>query len=210
MRKALLPMVASLLFCAAAIAALIVTNAKAQPSPAQAKPVMMAMAGPPGMAERRAAMCGDIGARAAGRLAYLEARLDLTAAQTPLFARWKQVRLAAAHEMQDKCETRRTAGRADRSPVARLAREEARLKQRLADISAERPALDALYSHLTAEQKTRFSRGAMHFMRPAMMMRRRGGPMGNPPMGSPMDRMAPQPPGGQGGPGAPMDAPPPQ
>ena len=163
MRKALLPMVASLLFCAAAIAALIVTNAKAQPSPAQAKPVMMAMAGPPGMAERRAAMCGDIGARAAGRLAYLEARLDLTAAQAPLFARWKQVRLAAAHEMQDKCEARRTAGRADRSPVARLAREEARLKQRLADISAERPALDALYTALTSAQR--------EDLRPAMMGR---------------------------------------
>jgi hypothetical protein len=196
-------MVASLFLCAAALAPQIVTHAKAQPSSTQAKPVMMALAGAPGMAERRGAMCGEIGARAAGRLAYLEARLDLSAAQAPLFERWKQVRLARAGRIQDKCETRRTTAAADRSPVARLARQEARLKQRLADIGAERPALDALYGHLTDEQKARFGRGGPRPMRAAML--RRGGPMGYPPMHYSRGRMAPAPPDGQGG----LDAPPP-
>jgi hypothetical protein len=210
MSKALLPMVASLFVCAAAIAALIVTNAKAQPSAAPDRPMMVATAGtPPDRAERRAAQCGEIGARAAGRLAYLEARLELGAAQTPLFERWKQVRLASAKRMQDRCETRQAPAAADSSPVARLARQEVRLKQRMADIAAERPALEALYRRLTDEQKARFDRSE-HPMRAAMMMRRRwGGPMGFAPIGGAgMDRMAPFPPDRGQGPDAPP--PPPQ
>lgn len=232
MRKTLLPMVASLLLCGTATAALIATNAKAGPTAAHASaPVMVALAGAPDlaaeaaapdagappagakdMAARRAAMCGEIPARAAGRLAYLQVRLDLTAAQTPLFERWKNVRLAAARRMQAQCAAGPKTNRGMRaqaaSPVERLAREEDMLKARLADIGAERPALTALYASLTDAQKANFGRG-----RDMAMMMRPGSMKG--PMGGRMDgmrqMMPPPPPAGPGAGsgGPPADAPPP-
>lgn len=219
MPKALLPMVASLLLCGTATAALIVTNANAG---TQTKPVMVALAGAPNlgdvtaapppdagapmadrpdmkdMAERRAALCGEIGARAAGRLAYLEARLDLTAAQKPLFERWKDVRLTAAQRIAQKCDSapkKDMAMRGEpRSPVERLAREEEMLKNRLAEIGAERPALAALYGSLTDEQKAKFAPGRMAMMGRGPMHGRMGG----------MRHRMPPPGGPEGGPdGAP-------
>ncbi|OJU11915.1 MAG: hypothetical protein BGN85_06075 [Alphaproteobacteria bacterium 64-11] len=219
MPKTLLPMVASLLLCGTATAALIVTNASAGPS-TETRPVMVAlaeaphlgtvMAAPPAdagaapgmrdMRGRRGAMCGEIGARTAGRLAYLETRLDLAAAQTPLFDRWKNTQMAAARRLQDKCDARMKMDKpmraAARTPLERLAREEEMLKARLADISAERPALQALYGSLTDEQKAEFGRGG-HRMAMRMM---RHGPMNGPMRGSP---------GMQGPAGTPPDAPPP-
>ena len=95
----------------------------------------------------------------------------LTAAQTPLFERWKNARLAAARRMKEKCAARMNPDRRAQAltPVERLAREEAMLKARLADIGAERPALLALYGSLTDQQKARFGDGAR---RMAMRMMR--------------------------------------
>src|SRR5215467_10076348 len=111
MRKALVPMLASLVLCGAATAALIV-NARAAPTNTR-KPMMVAlvtpgtvlaqnnatpsvtreMRMPADMAAQMKRMCEDRYAREAGCLAYLEARLKLTSAQQPLFARWKDVSL---------------------------------------------------------------------------------------------------------------------
>ena len=225
MPRKLLPMVTSLLLCGAATAALIVTNANAASSTKTAAPIMVALAdgpepmmaappdagggpppGMPGMGERRAAMCGEISARTAGRLAYLEARLDLTAAQKSLFDRWKAVKQTAADRRQDKCETAKPMRDAKGekpmrpSPVDRLTREEDRLKQRLADINAERPALGALYASLSDDQKAKFGRGGMHRMHGRMDGPGRHG-MGGMGQMRGMQHMPPPPP---------SDAPPPQ
>src|SRR5690242_4371095 len=187
MPKALLLVAACLLLCGFAAAAFIATSARAQSSP-QTMPVMVAQTGaphldiatpaagsgaPPEAAtwEPRARLGDEGSARAAGRLAYLQARLDLTSAQTPLFERWKNARLAAARRMKEKCDARMNPDRRAQAltPVQRLAREEAMLKARLADIGAERPALLALYGSLTDQQKARFDDGgrrtAMRMMR---------------------------------------------
>jgi hypothetical protein len=190
MPKALLPIAACLLLCGGATAILVATNAQAD-SPPQGNPVLVALAGAPRlvdraaptaetgahapaamMRERRAGRCEELSARAAGWLAYLEARLDLTAAQTPLFARWKNTRLAAARRMEQKCDTRAASGRNGQAltPVERLAHEQGMLEQRLADIEAERPALQALYGSLSEAQKERFGDGGR---RMAMRMMRR-------------------------------------
>ncbi len=104
MRKALAPMLASLVLCGAATAALVATNARAQT--AARKPVMVAlfapgtmlaqetppsppngrdmrdmrMPGPADMAAHMKRMCEDHYARQVGEMAYLETRLKLTTA----------------------------------------------------------------------------------------------------------------------------------
>src|ERR1700759_4303721 len=122
MRKALVPMLASLALCGAATAALVATNARAAPTNTR-KPVMVAlvtpgtmlaqnspatpggheMRMPPDMAAHMKRMCEDRYAREAGRMAYLEARLKLTSAQQPLFARWKDVSLDIAKRRSVDC-----------------------------------------------------------------------------------------------------------
>jgi hypothetical protein len=82
--------------------------------------------------------------------------------------------------------------------MERLDREEDRLKTRLADIQAERPALSALYAALDPTQKEELGRAARHAMGARMhrtmgmmqhgpeMGRRFGrGPAGEPPLPAP-------------------------
>ena len=192
MRKALLPMLASLALCGAATAALIATNARAEQQVAR-KPVMIALAtqntmagkvtaappaeaGPPGMpgvasrdAEtRRQQICHDLYAGKVGELAFLEAKLSLDAKQAPLFARWKQASLDIAKQHESECAgkaARRADLRGNRpNMVDRMTLEEDLLKRRLADIQAERPALAAFYNALTPAQKAEFSRDGMRGM----------------------------------------------
>ena len=214
MRKALLPLVASLALCGAATGALIATNASAAQTPK--KPVMVAMVtgpslgsetaapgaegGPPpgdmmgpGMGQMRehmrarlAQMCKDEYAHKVGEMAFLETKLALTPAQAPAFARWKQVTLDIAHKRSGECDARLS--KAGGSMIDRMAREEEMLKTRLANLEAERPALEALYNALTPDQRKELGRGGMgdHPMMRQMMMgmmgRHRGmGPMGGPP-----------------------------
>ncbi|HEY1877722.1 MAG TPA: hypothetical protein VGG66_09635, partial [Rhizomicrobium sp.] len=157
MRKALLPMIASLALCGAATGALIATNARAEQS--GRKPLMLGLVAQdgapggdaagtaPGMAPemmrdrtvRRAQFCKDIYARKAGEMAFLEAKLSLTGSQQPLFDRWKQVSLDMARQRQGDCasgEGRKPGQRPN--VVDRLNREEAMLKKRLANIDAEK------------------------------------------------------------------------
>jgi hypothetical protein len=201
MRKALLPMLASLLICGTATAALIATNAHAGQS--SRKPMMVLAqneiratpgrdgAPPPDMEARmdrhmrgRGEMCENLYARKAGEVAFLEAKLQLDARQQPLFARWKDVSLDIAKRHEGVCGTRvarlRAGGRPDM--MERLGREEDRLKTRLADIQAERPSLSALYASLTPTQQSAFARtarrGIGERMHRAMGMMRHGQEMG--------------------------------
>jgi hypothetical protein len=110
--------------------------------------------------ERRQALCEDRADRLAGQLAYLEARLDLTASQRPAFDRWRDTRLAAAQRQARACAERPVPGRGPNAtrpnPVEQMARQEEILRQRLADLQVQRPALEALYNSLSAEQREKF------------------------------------------------------
>lgn len=191
MRKALIPMLASLALCGAATAAFVV-NARAAPTNTR-KPVMVALIAPgaqlaqnspapPGAREMRMPadlavemkrMCDDRYASEAGRMAYLEARLKLTPAQQPLFVRWKEVSLDFAKRDSADCSQRMSSrDHKDLNPVERVGREEDMLKRRIADIDAERPVLSALYTALSAEQRETLSPGRRQMMANGMMMDR--------------------------------------
>ena len=214
MRKSLLTLSLALMLGGAAVA---VAATESETAPQTAMPMLLAQASPqpfnrpapppegrgpaarraPLSAEERAtrreAACEDRADRMAGQLAYLEARLDLTPAQRTSFERWRDIRQAAAQRQARTCASqtplagRGAANDARPSPVERMAREEERLRGRLADLTAERPALEALYNSLTPEQRQKFTpaggpRGIMGRggMRPrvAMMMRDRLGARG--------------------------------
>jgi len=167
-------MLASLVLCGAATAALVATNARAAQTNTR-KPVMVALVAPgtmlaqnspaPGremrdmrlpadMAAHMKRMCEDHYAREVGRMAYLETRLKLTPAEQPLFARWKDVSLDIAKRRSADC-GQRVAQRDRKEPslVDRMGREEEMLKKRLADLDAERPVLAALYNALSPDQR---------------------------------------------------------
>lgn len=117
--------------------------------------------------------CQDIYAHKAGEMAFLEAKLQLNASQQPLFARWKGVSLDIVKRHEGDCSERvekahATGQRPDM--MQRLDREEDMLKTRLADIQAERPALEALYGALNPTQKQEFARAARHGMGERMHM----------------------------------------
>jgi hypothetical protein len=201
MRKALIPMLASLALCGAATVALVATNARAQSSPR--KPVMVALVAPgamlaqntpsgpardemrgmPGAAEmaaRMKQMCDDHYAREVGRMAYLETRLNLTQPEQPLFARWKGVKLDIAKRRTADCGQRMAhRERKMSTPVERMSREQDMLKKRLADLDAERPVLAALYDTLTPQQREALSPRGRRMMAGGMMERgmMRQGPM---------------------------------
>ncbi|HEX4370254.1 MAG TPA: Spy/CpxP family protein refolding chaperone [Rhizomicrobium sp.] len=188
MRKALIPMLASLALCGAGTAALIASNNHAQASPR--KPVMVALLGDPLMAQNLPdtppppnaggasrdfapdprQFCDERYAGEVGRMAYLETRLHLSDAEQPLFAQWKDVRLDSAKRQAADCASRTDADRDRADPVARMSSEEAMLKQRIADLDAERPAFSALYAALAPDQRQTLAP-------PRPMMGRDHGPM---------------------------------
>jgi hypothetical protein len=212
MRKAFVPLLASLLLCGAATGALAATGAQAQTEtrnpvmlaqntetpPASANMGRMHRFSPADMAAFHKQRCEDGYARSVGRMAYLETRLNLTGSQQSLFAAWRSVRLGIAKSHADACAARDISqARQETSPVDRMARMEGRLKKRIADMDAERPAFAALYGALSPEQQKAFTphhhmmhRGMGHhhemdrgMMRPGM---RNQGPMnGQPPAPSP-------------------------
>ena len=237
MRKALLPMLASLALCGAATVALIATNARADQT--TRKPMMLALvaqdtliggdtaaptpeggASPDMMADHaahQAQFCKDMYARKVGELAFVEARLSLTSAQQPLFDRWKQASLDVAKAHEGDCTGHEKHKPGERpSVVDRMNTEESMLKKRLADIDAEKPSLTAFYASLSVQQKQEFGRADMRHMaeRMHMMMGMMDRP--HPGMGGPMDHHGPGPMGPHGpmgpgpmGPGPMGDAPPP-
>jgi hypothetical protein len=178
MRKAFVPLLASLLLCGAATGALVATGAQAQTG--TRNPVMLAQNtemppanmgrmhrfNPADMAARHKQRCEDGYARSVGRMAYLEARLNLTGSQQSLFSAWRSVKLDIAKRHADTCAQRDVSqvGK-EVSPVDRMARMEDRLKKRIADLDAERPAFAALYSALSPDQQkalTPHRHGMMH------------------------------------------------
>jgi LTXXQ motif family protein len=127
------------------------------------------------MEKFHARMCSDHYARAVGQMAYLETKLALTDVQKPLFNRWKNIRLAAAKSHSANCATMQRPG-PDASIMEHVDRETAMLERRLADLKAERPALETLVKSLTPDQQNELKRAAMHARheRFAMMDRMHG------------------------------------
>ena len=175
-------MIASLALCGAATVALIATNAHAEQSTVH-KPVMTVVGqdelagddtaapapdgGSPDMmrddGHRRAEFCKAMYAHKVGELAFMEAQLSLTPAQQPLFEHWKQASLDIAKQHEGDCSNHEPHQRGERpSVVDRLNREETMLRQRLADIDAEKPALTAFYASLSDQQKQEFGHDGMH------------------------------------------------
>jgi len=115
---------------------------------------------PAAMQKHRAEMCSNLYARAVGKMAELETRLDLTAVQKPLFERWKAVRLASAKSHAEACATVTFPGR-DASIMDGLAFEQKLLEARLATLKAEAPSLEALVKTLTPDQQMTLKRAAL-------------------------------------------------
>jgi len=109
----------------------------------------------PDFAARHAEMCKDLYAREVGRTAYLEARLQLTPAQEPLFETWKNVVLANAGERSKTCAAM-TPPVQWPSFLDMMQHEETRLQARLGALQAEMPALTSLYQSLSPEQQRAF------------------------------------------------------
>lgn len=188
MRKALIPMLASLALCGLGTLALIASNGRAQASPR--KPFMVALLGgdlfraqtfplaqpadaartPPPFTADPKQFCDDRYASEVGRMAYLETRLHLTAAEEPLFARWKNVRLAISKRRAVDCKAYAVSDQERGDPVARMNREEKTLKQGIADLDAERPAFKTLYAALAPDQRQSLA------PQPAVMIRGERGP----------------------------------
>lgn len=130
------------------------------------------------MQKHRAEFCADITPRAVGKFAYLEARLQLTDRQKPLFERWKNTVLSSIKAHADQCATGKRPDM-DASVVDKLKRHEQRLKTRLADLQAQMPALESLASSLNADQMKVLDRAAMHLRAErGRMMERMGGMQG--------------------------------
>lgn len=189
--KGLIAAIAPLALCAMAAMA---QEAPPPPQPdgrMQAKSVDKAE-----MQKHFVAMCTDRYAREVGELAYLETELALSPAQKPLFDRWKAAKLANARARQADCSAQ-TPPDAPPSLVERLKHDVKTAKQKLDEINAEMPALEALAGTLSTEQARAFDhRGPMGAMGPDVDCRShmppgRGGAMGHdapPPDGDPPPR----------------------
>jgi hypothetical protein len=115
--------------------------------------------------QRAKNFCVNQYARAAGHVAYLEAKLDLTAAQKPLFQKWEQSVLGSAQKSRDACVTNVAATKPDARPTIldRETRMEKSLSEKLEALKAQRPALEALYASLTPDQQAQLNQ-AFHGM----------------------------------------------
>ncbi len=141
-----------------------------------AAPTAMAQAAPAGRPQmsqdswakqHHAARCADHYARAVGRMASLEVRLNLTAQQKTLFERWKRVKLANAKAQSEKCATAPMPNR--NMPIMEGVKfRTTMLEQHLADLKAETPALGALVNSLDQHQQNILKRTALHAMKGRM------------------------------------------
>lgn len=116
------------------------------------------------MQKHHAQMCSGFYAHEVGALAELEVRLQLTAKQKALFEKWKTVKLSAAKAHSETCLSMKgpdlpppDAGKDAKppvpSPVEGLKHEMQGLQDKLAEIKAELPALEALAASLSDDQK---------------------------------------------------------
>lgn len=104
-------------------------------------------------------MCVEHFARSAGKRAYLEAKLQLTSEQQPLWDKWAAASAAGSAAMRDDCMAAVPAKDAKPTALDRDSRVEKLLSDKLDALKTARPALEALYQSLTPEQRIAFDRG---------------------------------------------------
>ncbi len=106
----------------------------------------------------RQEFCTEGYAESQAALAYLEAKLNLTAEQKPAWERWRQTKLDASQRRRSACVERQQAKVEPRTALDREAGIEKALNAQLQDLQVSRPVLQALYESLNAEQKLVFDR----------------------------------------------------
>ena len=143
---------------AAASVALLCGPALAQSAPDASAPAQhhWQKPSPDQMAAWHARMCNDLYARKAGRLAYLEAALNVTDAQRGAFNQWRDAELSAAKSHSSMCLAHAAGEKHEHDALARNERMQKMLEMKLSELKSEQPALEALYSSLTPEQKAVF------------------------------------------------------
>jgi len=104
-------------------------------------------------------MCIEHFARSAGRLAYLEAKLQLNSDQQPLWNKWADATSAGNATMRDDCIAAVPAKDTPKTALDRDSTIEKLLSDKLDALKSARPALEALYQSLTPEQRVAFDRG---------------------------------------------------
>jgi periplasmic protein CpxP/Spy len=153
-----------LLLAAASIVAFTAPAAFAQSAPPSdgAQQHTWHKPSPEEMAAWHAERCKSHYARVAGKLAYLQADLAITDAQRGAFEQWKGVILSSAKEHSDACLAHTADGHEmhHHDALERNARVQKMLEGKLAELKAERPALEGLYASLTPDQKKLFDRAA--------------------------------------------------
>jgi len=103
--------------------------------------------------EQHQRFCTERYARTAGRLAYLEARLELTAEQRPLWEKWHDAAISGADQQRALC--RQSPFGSDTRPtiVQRYAHFGQMTAARAQSLQTAQPALEALYQALSPEQR---------------------------------------------------------
>jgi hypothetical protein len=103
--------------------------------------------------EQHQRFCTERYARTAGRLAYLEAKLELTAEQRPLWEKWRDAAISGADQQRALC--RQSPFGSDTRPtiVQRYAHFGQMTAARAQSLQTAQPALEALYQTLSPEQR---------------------------------------------------------
>jgi hypothetical protein len=97
--------------------------------------------------------CAERYARMAGRLAYLEARLELTADQRPLWDKWRDAVTSGADQQRALCRQSPFGLGAHSTIVERQAHFGKIAAARAQALQTAQPALEALYKALNPEQR---------------------------------------------------------
>jgi hypothetical protein len=103
--------------------------------------------------------CSEHAARLAGRLAYLEVKLDLSAEQRPLWDKWRQAAMDGAMKVRAVCMERPAAAEARPTVVERAAHLQKMLATMAAALESAQPELAAVYQSLNDEQRDTFEKG---------------------------------------------------
>ena len=99
------------------------------------------------------AFCKERFARAAGFLAYIGAKLDLTTAQQPLWDTYHQAMLDAAGKQRQTCLDNVTTPDSHPTALERRDRLQRMLQARLDGLQSTRASLEALYQSLSPDQR---------------------------------------------------------
>lgn len=102
--------------------------------------------------------CSERAARLAGRLAYLEVKLDLTGDQRPLWDKWRQAAIDGAMKVRAVCMEKPAATDARPTVVDRAVHMQKVLGTMASAMEAAQPALAAVYQSLNQEQRDIFER----------------------------------------------------